>query len=715
MSEQSPQQSEETAAHKKQGPSKADKQLLPPSKDAATNERASFSQHHRFFSNPLVQWINRYQPSEAIMLSITAVVVGVGSGLCIWAFEQMIELAHWLFFERLGETLHEFSFWSIMLIPLLGGVLVGLIGHYLIGEERHHGVAGIMESVALAGGRLRYRRIPAKAVAAALSIGSGASVGPEDPSVQIGSNLGSMLGQWLHLSDERVRALVAAGAAGGVAAAFNAPIAGIFFAVELILGELGSSAFGAVALSAVLSAAVTQAITGPEPAFHIPIYEYRSAWELPLYLGLGLIAGPISAVYIRLIYLTHDIFHHWHIARWVKTGTAGLIVGAVGIWLPQIFGIGYETIGNILNGAEYSLLLLLALLVAKLILTPTSIAGGFYGGVFAPSLFLGATAGSLYGQLVASLFPALGVRTAAFALVGMASVLAGTVRVPLTAVILLFELTNDYRIILPLIFAVVVSMVISQWLERDSVYELGLARKGIRLERGRDIEVLEAITVEEVMDRARTSLRENDSLVNASQVLMSTRHHGLPVTNTTGQLVGIFTVQDLERGEELLKGHPEDVDTLTVGSLCTRDLLVAYPDETLGQALHRMGVRDIGRLPVVARDNTIELVGVLRRTDLVRAYNIASARRMALRHRAQQVRLGEYSGVNVTELTITPNALCANKQVSEIAWPQESVIASIRRNQRLMIPHGDTVLRAGDVIAIVADDAARKEVTELCQ
>ncbi|MCB0082381.1 MAG: chloride channel protein, partial [Caldilineaceae bacterium] len=508
--------------------------------------------------NPLVHWINQHQPSESVVLGVTAVIVGIGSGLCVWGFEQLIDLAHWLFFEKLGEILQAQAFWLVMFIPVIGGIIVGLIGQYLIGEERHHGVAGIMESVALAGGRLRYHRIPAKAAASALSIGAGASVGPEDPSVQIGANLGSMFGQWLHLSDERVRALVAAGAGGGIAAAFNAPIAGIFFAIELILGELGSSAFGAVALSAVLSAVVTQAITGPEPAFHIPIYEYRSTWELPLYLGLGLLAGPVSAIYIRLIYLTHDLFHHWEIARWVKTGAVGLLVGIVGLWLPQVLGIGYSTIGNILNGTEYSLVLLVALLVAKLLLTPTSIAGGFYGGVFAPSLFLGATLGSAYGQIVASLFPTLNVTTPAFALVGMASVLAGTVRVPLTAVILLFEMTNDYRIILPLIFAVVVSMIISQRLERDSVYELGLARKGIRLERGRDVEVLEAITVKEVMETTLNCLQENDSLVKAARILMKTKRHGMPVVNTEQQLIGIFTVQDLERGEEMAKNQPND-------------------------------------------------------------------------------------------------------------------------------------------------------------
>ncbi|MEZ4868389.1 MAG: chloride channel protein [Caldilineaceae bacterium] len=659
--------------------------------------------------NRVVRWLNRWQPSEAVVLGGAAILVGLTSGLGIWIFEHLIEWTQKVAFEIVGEQLTAWSSWLIVLVPVIGGVIVGLIGQHLIGEERHHGVAGIMESVALAGGRLRYRRIPAKTAAAALSIGTGASVGPEDPSVQIGANLGSMFGQVLHLSDERVRALVAAGAAGGIAAAFNAPIAGIFFAIELILGELGSSAFGAVALAAVLSAVLTQVISGLEPAFRIPAYEFHSAWELPLYFGLGLLAGPISALYIHLIYLAHDLFHGWHTARWVKTATAGAIVGVVGVFLPQLFGVGYTTIDNILSGGQFTLTLLCALLVAKLILTPVSISGGFFGGVFAPSLFLGAVLGVGYGSIMQQWLPSLQIAPPAFALVGMASVLAGTVRAPLTAVILLFEMTNDYRIILPLIFAVVVSMVIAQWLQRDSVYELGLARKGIRLDRGRDVEVLQAISVGEVMDTDVSALQESDPLTAAGDLLMQTRRHGLPVKNADGELTGIFTVQDLERGQSDLTSVLH-----TVGDVCSRDLLTVYPDETLGEALRRMGARDIGRLPVVDRDNPKQLLGVLRRTDMVRAYNVALARRAALRHRTHQVRLGEFSGVSVEEITIHAKALCVGKQVQEIVWPRESVIASIRRGQRVLIPHGDTRLQDGDVIVVVAEGEARSEIERIC-
>jgi CIC family chloride channel protein len=520
--------------------------------------------------------------------------------------------------------------------------------------------------------------------------------------------MGSFFGQVLHQSDDRTRALVAAGAAGAISAAFNAPIAGIFFALELIIGELGGGLFGSIALAAVISAVFTQAVSGTEPAFHVPAYEFSSALELPLYLALGVSAGIVSALYIRAIYKAQDVFHELKAPRWVKPAIAGAIVGAVGIFLPQIFGVGYATIGQILNGQTGTLGLLIALLLAKLIVTPISIGGGFPGGVFAPSLFLGATLGAAFGTIVQLAIPSYPIVPAAFAMVGMAAVLAGAVHAPLTAIILLFEMTNDYRIILPVMFAVVVSLLVSQRMQHDSVYGVGLARKGVRLQRGRDVEVLDTITVAEVMQTDSQTLRKSDPLLVAVEIFAQTRHHGLPVVDTRDELYGILTVQDVERTQQ--NGNKN----ITIGQVCTREVLTAFPDETIGTALRRMSTRDVGRLPVVARDNRRQLLGVLRRTDLVRAYDIALTRRTTMRHTAQQVRLGTFSGAHIIELTIEPEALCVNRRVSEVKWPRDCVLASVRRGRQVILPHGDTVLYTGDVLVAVVEGTARKELTRLC-
>ena len=656
--------------------------------------------------------LGHIQFSEAVVLVGLALVVGLLSGIGVLAFKTLIDIVTEFAFGKVVPALAHWGTWTIALLPVGGGLVVGLLLHFFIGEERHHGVAGIMEAVALAGGRLRYQRIPAKAVAAAISIGSGASVGPEDPSVQIGSNLGSMIGQWLRLSDERKRSLVAAGAASGIAAAFNAPIAGVFFALEIILGEIGGRSLGVVVIAAVISAVFTQATSGAQPAFHVPEYAFGSAWELPIYLALGLLAGPISALYVRTLYRTQDIFHHLQkIPRWLKPAAAGLLVGIAGIFLPQIFGVGYETIEKILAGEYFSLSLLAALLLAKLIFTSVSIAGGFPGGVFAPSLFIGAMLGSAFGNIADGLFPSLNITPPAFAMVGMAAVLAGAVHSPLTAIILLFEMTNDYRIILPLMFSVIVSMLISQSIQHDSVYTLGLARKGIRLSNGRDVEVLEAIKVSEIMQTSPVTIRENDTLQKAAEILTATRHHGAPVVNATGALIGIFTVSDLDR----FSG--KNWSELTAGEKCTRDLIVAFPDETIGTALRKMGARDIGRLPVVEHENQRIMVGLLRRTDLVRAYTIALTRRATMRHRAHQIRLDAttQTEVNVVEIPIKEGAICAGKRVGEVQWPHDCILSSVQRGRRVFIPRGDTILHTGDILVAVTENDADQELLQLCQ
>ncbi|MCF6155367.1 MAG: chloride channel protein [Candidatus Brocadia sp.] len=612
----------------------------------------------RLFSlGKVIGWLNRQQFSESVALAVIAILVGLTSGIGVWLFKQLFnviyryafegidtplgllhqkefalrlfqDLANWAGFDRIGIVLGSLGSWMIFFIPILGGLAVGLISHFLIGKERYVGIAGIMESVALGGGRLPYRRIPTKTVAAAFSIGSGASVGPADPSVQIGAYLGSMFGQLLRLSDERIRALVASGAAGGIAAAFNAPIAGIFFALEIIIGELSVNAFGIVTLASVVSSVFTQAVSGPQPAFHIPAYAFNSVWELPLYFGLGVLSGLGAAFYIRLHHFMRGIFDKWNAPRWLKPAVAGLAVGLVGMHLPQVFGTGYATIENILDGKPLTVTLLLSLALSRLVLTPICISGGFHGGVFAPSLFAGATLGGAYGLVAKQVFPSLNISPPAFAMVGMAAVLAGTIHAPITSFILLFEMTHDYRIILPLIAAVNVSLFLSWHLQHDSVYTLGLARKGIRLQRGRDVDVLETILVNEVMETEIVTLRESDSLTVATDLLARKRQHGLPVLNNADELTGIITVQDIDRAQD------DDIGTVRiVGEVCTRELLLAYPDETIGAALRRIGVRDVGQLPVVARENPRHLVGLLRNTDIARAYDLAVTRRAAARQR----------------------------------------------------------------------------------
>jgi CIC family chloride channel protein len=660
-------------------------------------------------NNIKTSFFNRISRSQTTVLGGTAVVVGLATGVGVWLFKQLINVIHTLLFSQLGGLLANLGNWTVIFIPILGGAIVGLIALFFIKDEKFHGTANIMQAVALTGGRLRYEQAPVKAVAAAVSIGAGASVGPEDPSVQIGSALGSMFGQLLHLSDERVRTLVAAGASAAIASAFNAPIAGVFFGLEIILGEIGGSALGMILVAAVVSSFFTQAVSGAQPAFAIPSYNFHSYWELPMYLLLGLLAGPLSAFYGRLVYTMQDYAKKIKLPRPLITALAGLALGIAAIFLPQVLGVGYDSIGQILNSSTFPFWLLLVLLVVKLLITPLSLAGGFFGGMFAPSLFLGATLGGAFGILMTHLFPGLNLTPAAFALVGMAAVLAGAVHAPLTAVILLFEMTNDYRIILPLMFSVAVSLLISQRIQPDSVYDLGLARHGIRLDRGRDVEVLETITVMEAMHKDPSTLNEDDSLDKTAETLNKTRHHGMPVVDGNGLLVGILTIRDVEnarsRGAE------------TAGDACTRNPALAFPDEPLNLALRRMSRSDVGRLPVVERNNPRRLVGILRRADIIHAYDIALTRRTTKRHQEQETLLDALTPerIDVEDVIVEDGSPCVGKKISEIPFPHECVIASVRRGGQVFIPRGNTMLESGDTLVIVAQGQARDEVLRLCQ
>ncbi len=646
--------------------------------------------------------------SQTVLLVILAILVGLGSGIGVWLFKLTYNLLFSFLYHTGIGWLAPLGRWAIILIPCLGGLFVGIFNRLFLRTEKIHGTAAVMQSVALSGGRLPYKEAPVKAASSALSLGVGASVGPEDPCVQIGANIASMLGQILRQTDDRIRTLVAAGAGSGIAAAFNAPIAGVFFALEIVLGEISGNALWLILVSAVVSSVFTQAVSGTAPAFQVPAYEFHSVWELPLYLVLGLIAGPVSAMYANLLYKMQDVYAAWRIPDWLKPASAGLLLGAAALYVPQILGTSYGSTEEILNKSDFALGFLVILAVAKLVFTPVSIGGGFKGGVFAPSLFTGAALGGAVGSGAAMLFPSLGIDPRAFALVGMAAVLAGAVRAPLTAVILLFEMTNDYRIILPLMFAVAASLLISQRLQRDSVYGIGLARHGIRLDRGRDVEVLDGITVGEVMRPDTAAIKETYTLAKAADLLEKKRHHGLPVIDRRGRLSGVLSLQDIDRARNL---------KARVGTVCTRDVLTAFPDETLSAALRRMSERDIGRLPVVSRIDKRKLVGMLRRADVIHAYNLALTRRTAQRHLEGSVRLEAVTPdqVDVSDVRVESGAKIAGMKLKDVPLPRDSVIASVRRGARVYIPHGDTVIKPDDLLVIVAQGKSRQEMIELCR
>ncbi|MEJ2707706.1 MAG: chloride channel protein [Anaerolineales bacterium] len=671
------------------------------------------------------------QPSRTTVLLVTSGLVGAGTGLGAVLFIQFIEIIQRIFFVGGEQALGFLGRGLIILIPLLGGLLAGPIIAFFASEAKGHGVPEVMQAIALNGGRIRPRVGAAKIVASALCIGSGGSAGREGPIVQVGAALGSTIGQYLHFSESRIRNLVACGAAAGIAATFNAPIAGVIFAMEIILGELNLGDLGSVVISAVTASTIARIFLGSQPAFTIPQYDIKTPWEVLLYAVLGVLAAVTAVVFIRMLYWFEDLFDNWDFPQAAKPAIGGLLLGGLAFFypmvlglgfvpreeallgvplannIPHVFGSGFLVIEDALLG-RLSLGLLLVLVVLKPLATSLTLGSGNSGGVFAPALFSGAALGGAFGRLIEFLAPQATAGPGAFATVGMAAVFAGAARAPFTAILIVFEMTDDYRLIVPLMAAVVVSLIVSERLHPESIYTLKLSRRGIRLRRGRDVDVMEAVKVEEVMARAPATVPVNLPIsVLANEFLRSGRH-GFPVIDENNLLYGIVSLEDYRRATQR---NGKESNPLTVGDIATRHLVTAYPDETVGTVLRRMAPRDLSRLPVVSRQDPTQLIGLVRRNDIVRAYEIGAMRREEARRRSGTSPLVEQLEAVFVDLPVPMSACVVGKCVAELDLPRSAVLVSIRRGSRLIIPHGDTCLQGGDVVTALCEQGCQLDVS----
>jgi len=661
----------------------------------------------------IANMIDRLQPSETVVLFGTAIVVGAGTGLGAVFFIWLIAQVQNLFYQTGGSVLGFLGRGLFILVPVVGGLLAGPIIAYFSKEAKGHGVPEVMQAIALNGGRIRPRVVVAKVIATAFCIGSGGSAGREGPIVQVGSALGSTIGQFLHLSENRIRNLVACGAAAGIAATFNAPIAGVIFAMEIILGELHLGDLGNVVIASVTASTVARIFLGSRPAFSIPTYTMKTPWEVLLYILLGALAALFAIYFIRLLYWMEDRFDNWHFPDALKPAIGGLLLGGVAFIyplilgqsqgmplyanLPQVFGTGFSTIESALSGS-LPFIILLALAIIKPIATSLTLGSGNSGGIFAPSLFTGAALGGAFGWVVEHFFPGATAGPGAFAIVGMAAVFAGAAHAPFTSILIVFEMTNDYTLILPLMAAVIVSLIVSTRLFPESIYTLKLVKRGIHLKQGRDVDIMETVRVEEVMVCEPITVPVDMPIRQLANEFIRTGRHGFPVLNLDGTLFGVVSLEDYRQAGNK---SPETVDQLLVQDIATCDVISVYPDESVGTALRRMSPRDISRLPVVARDDPHHLVGVVRRNDIVRAYEMGSLRREDARQRIEQARAVNDAGSQFLEVTLVPDSIATGKKVSELKLPLAAVLISVRRGRDLLIPHGDTLLQAGDIVTLL--------------
>jgi CIC family chloride channel protein len=555
-------------------------------------------------------------------LVAAAAGVGASAGLGAIAFRYLILWVTVAFtghadYSAAGHApnpwLPGLGIWFVVLAPAVGGLLYGPIVDRFAKEARGHGVPEVMLAIAERGGRIRTRVAAIKAFASAVCIGSGGSVGREGPIVQIGSAMGSALGQRLRLPEARLRLLVACGAAGGISATFNAPIAGVMFAMELILQDFEASAFGVVVIASVVANIIGRMAFGNGPFLALPEFELGSSWAYLLHAGLGVIAAVVGAGFIRALYGTEDLVDRlWRGPEWLRPAAGGLLLGLVLLALPATYGVGYPVMQRAIGGGFASWFLLL-LLAGKIFATSLTIGIGGSGGVFAPSLFMGAMLGTAYGQLVHAAMPHVAGPAGAYGLVGMGALFAAASRAPATSVLIIFELTDDYRIIVPLLMAVAVSTAVSHFLSRDTIYTLKLRRLGVELARRGDGDSLSRISVREAMqplaDGLPVDLRVGEALDHFANAGLDV----LPVVASDRTYRGVVSLRRLEEAVR------EDGVDRPLGDLSAElPFLTANArlDEALGTLLHG----DVSGLPVLDGDRRT-VIGWLTHRGVLRAYH----------------------------------------------------------------------------------------------
>lgn len=570
----------------------------------------------------LHDWL-RGSPTGLVAL---ALVVGAGGGVGAIFFRYLIAWFTVVFsghadYSAVGPAAHPWvpalGPWFVLLAPALGGLIYGPLVDRFAREARGHGVPEVMLAVAQRNGRIRPQVAVIKSLASALCIGSGGSVGREGPIVQIGSALGSSIGQLLRIPESRLPLMVACGAAAGISATFNAPIAGVIFALELILRDFTAESFGVVVLASVVADVIARAAVGGGAFLTLPPFALTSLWEYGLYAGLGLLAAFVGVGFIRVLYGTEDLADRlWRGPEWLRPCVGGLVLGAVLLVLPQMYGVGYPVLERAIRD-QYVASFLLLLLAGKMLATSLTIAIGGSGGVFAPSLFMGAMLGTAYGHLVGAIEPGIAGPAGAYGLVGMGAMFAAAARAPITAVLIIFELTGEYRIILPLMMAIVLATAIANMLTRDTIYTLKLRRRGIEIDQERSASPMRLLTVREAMQSVPVPVAQNLRLGEVIGRFAEQGRDALPVVDAAGRYRGTVTSRRVEQalredGHVVLSDLAESIPTLR-------------PDETLEEAVGVL-VRSAGAgLPVVDPDLQ-EVVGWLTHHDVLRAFSEAVSR-----------------------------------------------------------------------------------------
>ncbi len=568
--------------------------------------------------------------SDNFYLNLLAVATGILVGLLVYCFTWVLSFANG-FIRGEGEqaqwTLIQQHPWLVLAFPPIGGLIVGIMFRLWNRHRRFRGVSSVIESVARRGGRLSLRKNAVEFIGSTISIASGLSVGAEGPIVAAGSTIGSNVSRLLHLSAARTRVLLASGAAAGISAVFNAPIAGFFFALELILGDFSKKAVAAIVLASVSANVTMLGLMGERRIYELERYGKVPLQEMWGFIVLGLICGLVAVGFAQSLHWLEGRFNNWRILPQLKPMVGGLLVSLVAVFFPEILGTGHSTIESLVNGdplpptqllstldwtGPVPYLLLLCLF--KIFATSVTLGSGAAGGKFAPSLFMGATVGTVFG-ILATHIPGLGSsQPGVFALVGMATIFGSIAQAPLSVVLMVFEMSGNYTLILPMLIAGTLSQVMFYSIRKKGVFTHKLSRLGVQFGRGKDLNILEAIDVTRAMHRGVETITKDTPLREVRGIFEDSQHHGFPVVDVDGALCGMVTTSDLA-------SHRDYGDDASVYDICSHNLLYLKHNDNCHTAIAMLEDNHIGRIPVLDRDG--RPYGIITRSDIIGAYKLA--------------------------------------------------------------------------------------------
>lgn len=634
---------------------------------------------------------------------VLGVLVGLGAAILVWT----IQFSH-NSYSALDTALQWGRYFLLLSIP------IGLLIAWLLDRRFGPGVAsgGVTETMVAAGlhgGYLPTRLIPTKIIATAATLGAGGSGGREGPIALIGGAIGSSFSRYTGFGQDHVKSLVAAGAGAGIGASFNAPIAGMLFAMEVILRSFSVRHLNAIVITSVIAAVTTHLLVGSESILTSPAHELHDPRQLILFAALALVAVLFGVLFLRVLSVTSGFRLPKRLPGWLIPVGAGVGIAAIGIFEPLSLGTGQRFLSELLSATsdtQIAWLTLFVLAVLKIVTTSLTRAGGGSVGTFMAALFIGGSVGAGFANLVDPMWSLSRIDPGAFAVVGMAATFAAVARAPLTSVIIVFEITGDYGLVLPLMLGAALATFLGERLHADSAYTIALTRAGIQLPTMQDIDLLDTVTVGDVMTIVDESAEPSMTLPELRSMFDRHHHHGLPVVEH-GELVGVVGLSDLESA-----GTDDD---LTVSDIMTTRPISATPEMPVSAALARMASFGLGRLPVVDDASPTALVGMFRRESVVRAYHHALGTATGRELYRERVRLRSQPDADFFESTVVPGSAIANQAVKDIPWSQGAILVSIRRGTGVLIPHGDTRIEPGDRLTFFGTGEARVDTGHLME